>query len=445
MNLKLSNILQMKFSVTIPYLCLLCYVSSFKPSSDFAEIIKNLSNENHQIAVISVNSSLEIAESLFLRYFKFALVAYRIESWNQYKQLRNFALNESAIFTFDSFDSLKSFNTGVDMENKFPKRFRFYIYCESLSLEELSTMRYKVILNFQYFLVKEENVIRIMTFIFYTTKLCNVQQLVEVNSFNRFTGKWNSSSFEIDKFTNFHGCRLEFHVSYEKPYFYYEIVNGSVNVYGYHFDMIHSLAPTLNFTPRFNPLIVETDQLLYDDSLNYNMGFSAQFSLYLRFPVFMTYPYAILDVVVAAPIADKYSSFEKLFLPFDLQTWIWIIITFLASFLTILIVNFTSYVIKAFVFGEDVKTPSLNVASTFFGVSQTILPKRNFARYILVMFILYSLVIRTAYQGKMFDFLQRDVHKPEIKSIQEMIDKNFTFIAESGIRFFYPEMEFVKK
>lgn len=429
-------------------LCLICNASSVQFPNEFVRIIETVSSKSHYISVINVNSSVQITESLFLRYFKFTLVAYKIESWNKLLQLQYFAINESAIFTFDSFDSLENFNRRVIMQNVFPKRFRFYIYCESLSLKELSTMDNERILNFQYFLVKEENILRLMTFVFYTAQLCNVPQLVEVNRFNKSNGKWNSSNFSIVKFKKFHGCRLEFLVAQEKPLFYYEIVNGSFKFYGYHFDMIQSLAPVLNFSVRFNPVIKETGQKFYNDSLNKAMGYFGQFSLYYKFYsvwAFITAPFAFLDLVIAAPVAEKYSSIEKLFLPFDLETWIWIVITFLASFLTIIIVNFTNCVIKNFVFGENVKTPSLNVASIFFGISQRILPIRNFARYILTMFIIYSLVIRTAYQGKLFNFLQRDVHKPEIKSIQEMIDKNFTFLVEYGMTFFYSEMDFIQK
>lgn len=65
----------------------------------------------------------------------------------------------------------------------------------------------------------------------------------------------------------------------------------------------------------------------------------------------------------------------------------------------------------------------LNLAQVFFGIGLLQTPGRNFARFLFMMFTILCLVIRTAYQGKMFDFLQYDVKQPIATSIQEVIDR----------------------
>lgn len=74
-----------------------------------------------------------------------------------------------------------------------------------------------------------------------------------------------------------------------------------------------------------------------------------------------------------------------------------------------------------------------------------ILPGRNFARYLLTLFILFCLVIRTAYQGKQFEFLQKEMRPADVATIEEMIERNFTFHFLEDYKFLYDEMDFVKR
>ncbi len=55
-----------------------------------------------------------------------------------------------------------------------------------------------------------------------------------------------------------------------------------------------------------------------------------------------------------------------------------------------------------------------------------ILPGRNFARFNLMVFILFSLVVRTAYQGVQFDMMLKEMRPKDVKTIDELLEKNFT-------------------
>jgi hypothetical protein len=122
---------------------------------------------------------------------------------------------------------------------------------------------------------------------------------------------------------------------------------------------------------------------------------------------------------------------EKLLLPFDLETWIMIIITFAIGFLTILIIYRCNKTIQRFVFGTYVRDPSLYLTSIFFGIGVTRLPGRNFARFLFMVFTLYCLIIRTAYQGKMFDFLNIDVKRPTASSEEDLIQNQIPIFRVS--------------
>lgn len=74
-----------------------------------------------------------------------------------------------------------------------------------------------------------------------------------------------------------------------------------------------------------------------------------------------------------------------------------------------------------------------------------ILPGRNFARYLLTCFILFCLVLRTAYQGKQFEFLQKDMRPADVATIDEMIDKNFTFYVVDQKYRFMQDVDFINR
>jgi len=132
------------------------------------------------------------------------------------------------------------------------------------------------------------------------------------------------------------------------------------------------------------------------------------------------------------PRGELYSEWEKLFLAFDIVTWCLIIFTFVIAFVAINIINcFASQSARNFIYGKDVKTPSINVLIAFFGLGQTILPTRSFARFLLMLWIIWSLIFRTCYQGKLFEYLSGDGRKPQIQSIGEMLDRNYSYFVHT--------------
>ena len=128
------------------------------------------------------------------------------------------------------------------------------------------------------------------------------------------------------------------------------------------------------------------------------------------------------------PPGELYTPLEKLFLPFDFEVWIAILVTFLIALGTIQIINRASETVRNFVYGRNINTPTLNVAEIFLCGGQVKVPGRNFARFILMLFIIWSLIIRTCYQSMLFEFLQSDARKPGVKTMKEIYESNLTLI-----------------
>jgi hypothetical protein len=103
-------------------------------------------------------------------------------------------------------------------------------------------------------------------------------------------------------------------------------------------------------------------------------------------------------MVFAISEAELYSSYEKILLPFDELTWYLLTATFGFAFGAIFVVSRMSRRWQDVVYGEGVRVPAFNVIGTFFGIAQTHLPTTFFARAILILFIGFCLIFRTAYQ-----------------------------------------------
>lgn len=359
--------------------------------------------------------------------------------------------------------ALVDFNNLTVLPVTFSMSQQIFVYCETGSFSSIAKIRIPKkeigIMLSEYFIVEEEKSIKLFTFTLFTPKKCFAAQFVEVNSFDKDTGRWLHGTFKVDKVSNFRGCQLNFVVFKDWPFYLpLEIDNEKRDVTkcaGIFCGVLRDFSSALNFTYHTNIYQLETAKymwpgipshlvmgcasldglVVYDEKRNENT---------LR-PEYYSRPLMYTDTFIAIPPGEEYDGYEKLVLPFDEPTWMWISITFAAAFLTIFLLKFAKPKVVNFMIGSETLTPVLNVIRAFFGISQIVCPRRNFARYLLMMFILFSLIIRTAYQGEMFEFLQKDMRKPTVTSYEEMIDQGFVFYMPADFREKYPNTEIAKR
>jgi hypothetical protein len=143
---------------------------------------------------------------------------------------------------------------------------------------------------------------------------------------------------------------------------------------------------------------------------------------------YFTSVYDDTEYIFVITPGEPYNNYEKMILPFDTETWIYLILTFALTFFVIFIVNFMPRNIQSVIYGENIWTPTLNVVYIFFGLGQMKLPDKWFPRFILLMFIIFCLIFRTAYQSLLFEFMTSDMRKSSPKTIEELKHKNFTLL-----------------
>lgn len=393
----------------------------------FKAITSKVLESNGYVTIINFSEDSKVISSLD------GTIPYQLSRMN--RNFDKFYLEISAIITFDTVDSFKSFNDKAILKNSFPKSFQFFIYCiDSRSIEQqLKLVKDTTILRFLYFVVEEKDQISLMTFVWFTPRQCNLPQLVTINKFNKKSKIWNDNVFEIEKFSNLEGCPLVFGIPSQGMAARCDVRRGgSMKCEGYNVQIVKDLSKSMNFLFKFNPL--RSGNYLYEN-LPVELLVQQSLTSSLRPKTVTTLPYVFQDYRIAVSPSEEYSAYEKLLLPFDHSTWVMITATFSAAFLTIAILNLTGKKFRELVFGENVKTPTLNVAAIFFGISQLKLPTKSFARVLVMIFFLYTMIIRTVWQSKNFDFCQRSISKPNVKTIGQMIQKNYSLYLPDAIIF----------
>jgi hypothetical protein len=249
-----------------------------------------------------------------------------------------------------------------------------------------------------------------------------------VASFNSSTLSWNATNF-ITEYKDFFGCGVSVLLTINQYYYwlYPKRKNGRIEMdenknivkTGVYRDLIDIFTKKYNIgnldTPEETELIVpadtgyQTNDLELEPVLTIPMGYEYSTFLVSR--------------------GEQYSAFEKLMMPFDLETWVIVIVIFLIGYFTIFIIYqfFSSY--KKIIFGENINDPSMSLTQVFFGIGLLRTPGKTFARVIFMIFTLYCLIIRTAYQGKMFDFLHSNAEKKVPETLQDLIDQQTPVIT----------------
>lgn len=147
------------------------------------------------------------------------------------------------------------------------------------------------------------------------------------------------------------------------------------------------------------------------------------------------------------PPGRPYTSFEKLFFPFKMDVWIGVCSLFL--FIVILTVALKSISKKKydFVLGCNNDAPFLNIFSVVLGGSITThqLPNRNFARSMLVILLVATLILRNAYLGCVFDFLLTQKRMEPLFYIKDIYASDVPIYSPKGRGVFNFDSENLRK
>lgn len=320
----------------------------------------------------------------------------------------NGRLNISSIAIFDSSQNFKETVEEIKWVRNPTKRHKHLVYAPQLSRNDiLRNVPDGFLIDHVNFLMHEtEKSIELVSSFMFTKRECHSNQLVTINQFMGNTKRWESSDFYPRKYQNLHGCTLKVKV-YPSSKFT---------------DGLKTVAKSYNFKTRLSDAedFHDHDLILKQ---NYNNVNTKRF--------ITSVPHNIDRVTFAIPQGELYTPLEKMFLMFDFEVWVAITIFLSIGLATIQVINCMSVEIRNFVFGRKIQTPTLNMVSIFLNGGQLKVPGRNFARFIFILFIIWSLIIRTCYQSILFNLFQADPRKPQVQSIDELVERGFTLYGKN--------------
>lgn len=314
---------------------------------------------------------------------------------------------KGALVFLEEFSAVGQFFKDLNVQ-KFDKPKLLIYISKAENFEKIKEKIFTQKFNFNFLLLESKKKIELKTFEMWTEKACNVEQLVTLNVFDKKSKKWRKPLQIQEKFTNFHGCPIKIFTNvYELPSF--DLINAAgmamidpiiepflakrnVKV----LELMRIYAGAGNFTAITGKSEYEKYNVvlwLYYYYGNWSDHMSCSMSVRQNNIKFMYSP------------PEPYTNYEKMILPFDYETWIYLILVFCSAFVGIFVINQMHKRFRDIIYGKDVKTPSLNVLRSFFGIALTKLPSNNFARIILMTFLWFCLIFRTAYQGEETTFI----------------------------------------
>lgn len=262
-----------------------------------------------------------------------------------------------------------------------------------------------------------------------------------------------------EKMTNLRGCPIKLVTFFYPPITMRDTLsNGSSRYYGSEMDLVFGLADALNFTINMTyfpqsgsmGLLLENGtatgilKQTVDGETDMLMGFYYLTLLRSHYMSFSQSHYSI-PLIIMIPLGEPLSPFEKLFRPFQNIVWGFLLVTFGSGVIVIFIINCNSKKVQDFIYGKGIRNPYLNMINHCVGGNQPRLPKTNFARSLVMMFLLFCLVQRSIYQSSLYLFLQSEGRNPPVSTIDEMIEKNFEFYIRETLEHNIRHMNFYSK
>lgn len=379
----------------------------------------------------------------FLENFETTL---RLEASNKISVLAN-RKRRCSFIIIDDFKNFLDIFQNISSDYFKPNGI-FFIIILSGKIPEIAEM-FQLIWKRQFFNVfvaylGVDGIVSLQSFNPFVAGSCNKSMPLLINKF--VNGSFvNRFEFFGRNMRNLNRCalRVAFVSTYEPYTFVRENPRSLADFSGEAIQILKRLAASLNFSidiaflgPFGNIYPNESSDGALGALINKNADFSISnwwlIAHRLKF-LDSSYPYTCEPIVFALPAGREFTSLERLVYPFSYQLWIMISLCFLVGFAVIFIMNFHSEKMQSFVYGFKVRHPYWNMFTVFIGGVQPQLPRRNFSRFLLMIFLLSSLILRAIYQASSFRFLQSNAHPDSIKTIIGLIENEYSFYVVTGL------------
>ncbi|XP_050328172.1 uncharacterized protein LOC126758141 [Bactrocera neohumeralis] len=361
--------------------------------------------------------------------------------------------SEAAIWFIDNWNSFDELAMDLeDPKSTYKRSGLFVLVYTGNESERLTTVK-RIFSRFFELFVININVFLLMdttafvyTYFPFTPNKCHSAKPELLFSFRnnqaRFKPKGHQKFFP-PKVRNLHGCELAIVTWHDPPFIVLDQDPDSghiKSVEGIEGLLITILAEAMNFTirivdpqPRDRGAIYENGTLTGVTKMiaEANANITIIYIMYekKRSQVMdATFSYMSFPLLLAIPHGRPLSPLQRLLRPFKFIIWTLIGSNIVLAVLLIYALKFLgSSRLVSFVFGSSNRIPFSNLWASLYGnVIHNQLPYRNFSRYLLGLWLLCTLVLRSAYTGQLFIMLQDGRALTPLKSFKEVVEQNLT-------------------
>lgn len=135
-------------------------------------------------------------------------------------------------------------------------------------------------------------------------------------------------------------------------------------------------------------------------------------------PYEMSAGYGSGEIKFIVPPGRPYTPIEKLLWPYQIKVWYTLGLLFVVSLSVMLTLK--EFGIKSI--------QCLDLYRIFLGIEISAFPKNLILKYLIALIMLNVLILRNIYQGSLFSTLAHQRNTSHVETMEEMIEKGFTFI-----------------
>lgn len=312
-----------------------------------------------------------------------------------------------------------------------------------------------------------DDAVSVYTYFPYARDHCERVLPVLLNRFRDGRFWMNRTMFPV-KLENLYKCPIIAATIDFYPYFMISGPNGTEQYSGLDFNVVRELASQLNFSLIIQIPANRNDRgyILENNTVTGVLGMVLRLVLHILFQIISTsfptkvyyghanvcmgglglneqrsrllYPlfYHQTSFVMAGVHGEPFSALEKLYIPFAANTWLATSILLLLATVAITVIKWFSPIYRHFLQGITNNMPFFNMIATFMGVPATRMSSRNFGRYIFVIWLMATMILRNSYHGVLFNILHQNSMHPPPRTIDQLVVQQFmAYINPSTMTF----------
>ena len=151
--------------------------------------------------------------------------------------------------------------------------------------------------------------------------------------------------------------------------------------------------------------------------------------------------YTSFPIVLCVPGGHPLTPLQRLIKPLGYITWLCLLSCVLLGLGLIALLQLLSVPrLRSFVLGENNRLPGTELWSTLLGGLHMHPPHRNFARFLLALWLFETLVLRAAYTGELYIILQDARVRTPLRSLAEVLENKYTFHMLPALRPVFKEL-----